>query len=349
MKKVSVVIPVYHVGQYLKNCIESVLKQTYANMECILVDDGGDDECPQICDEYAKMDSRIICVHKQNEGQSMARKAGLAKTSGDYIMFVDGDDWLEQNAVQLCVEAAESNQADIVMFGYNRSYPTHSFETSLFEEARIFTGDEVKTLHRRMVGMVGSELSKVENQDRLVTMWGKLYSKKCALSGIWMSERKTGSLEDAVYNLGAFEKCSRCVYINEFLYHYRKDNTETTTGRYREQLVSQWEVLYDFLEKYIKEHNCTSEYETALQNRIALGLLGLGLNELTSSKGFFGKAQALRVILNKPRWKQAYRQLQFKYFPIKWKVFYGLCKLKWTELLIVMLFIIAKLKSVLAK
>lgn len=345
MKKVSIIVPVYHVSQYLRKSVESVLNQSYTDIELILVDDGGDDECPNICEEYCLRDVRVKCIHKQNEGQSMARKAGLSIATGDYIMYLDADDWLDENTVERCVAVALEKEAEIVCFGYKRVYSQNVFETPLFEEDREFSGSEIQKLHRRMIGLVGSELANVEAADRLVTMWGKLYDRKSALDGLWISERIIGSLEDAVYNLGAFEKCEKCIYIHQFFYNYRKTDGNTTTGQYREKLVTQWETLYDIFEEYILKKRLGQEYIIALNNRIALGMLGIGLNELSSPDNFLKKAKKLKNILGRTRWNEAYQQLEFKYFPIHWKAFYYSCKTKLTGIMLVMLVMIRFLKS----
>lgn len=345
MKKVSIIVPVYHVEPYLRQSIESVLNQSYQNIEVLLVDDGGDDACPDICEEYCRIDKRVKCIHKVNEGQSMARKAGLLAATGDYIMYLDADDWLDKEAVQNSLLAAEKHKADIVCFAYKRIYKSNVFETPLFENYCVFSEDNVKMIHRRMVGLVGKELAHVEAVDRLVTMWGKLYTKKTAMSGIFVSEREVGSSEDAIYNLGAFEACTKCVYIHEFLYNYRKTDGNSTTGKYRKNLPEQWKKLYRYFEQYIQNHQCGKIYEEALNNRIALGLLGLGLNELGNSGRFFEKSKNLNVILKQQPWKDAYQKLDFQYFPLKWKVFYGLCKYNQTELLVVMLWLVLYLKS----
>lgn len=344
---VSVIVPVYHVEAYLTQCIESILVQSYSNIELILVDDGSTDKCPEICDAFLQKDNRVICVHKRNEGQSFARKSGLERASGKYILFVDADDWIEPDTVKCCVETAENTSADVVCFGYKRCYKQRVFKTELFSEKRTFEKGEIRLLRRRMVGLFKDELSAVEAADRLVPMWGKLYKKEVALAGKWISEREVGSSEDAIFNLTALENCNKCIYINRFFYCYRKTNDNATTRKYRGQLVAQWEKLFSYFERYITDNQLGEDFTAALQNRIALSMLGIGLNELESSKNFFQKASWLREVLKKKQWTEAYERLEFKYFPVKWKVFFGLCKFRQTELLLVMLMIIRKLKSIL--
>ena len=105
--KVSVVVPVYNVEKYLDRCINSIINQTYHNLEIILVDDGSPDNCPQMCDEWAQKDERIRVVHKKNAGLGIARNTGIDHATGDYICFFDSDDYVEQNIIIECVESIQ--------------------------------------------------------------------------------------------------------------------------------------------------------------------------------------------------------------------------------------------------
>ena len=113
---ISIIVPVFKVEHYLRKCIDSLLAQTMREIEIILVDDGSPDRCPEICDEYARKDQSIKVIHQQNRGISAARNAGLAAASGEYIMFVDSDDWVEPDFCRIPYETAESKGADMVIF-----------------------------------------------------------------------------------------------------------------------------------------------------------------------------------------------------------------------------------------
>ena len=113
---VSIIIPVYKVEKYLHRCVNSVLSQTYKNIEVILVDDGSPDGSPAICDEYAQTDDRVRVVHKQNGGLSSARNAGMAVASGEYIGFVDSDDWIEVDTIDYCLDLIQKHNANAVQF-----------------------------------------------------------------------------------------------------------------------------------------------------------------------------------------------------------------------------------------
>lgn len=119
MPNLSVIVPVYKVEKYLSRCIESILNQSYSDLELILIDDGSPDNCGEICDEYAKQDDRIVVIHKKNEGVSVARNAGLDIAKGNYIGFVDSDDFIDRKMYGTMIEELESNQCDLAICGYD--------------------------------------------------------------------------------------------------------------------------------------------------------------------------------------------------------------------------------------
>ena len=122
---ISVIVPVYCVEQYLEKCVSSIVNQTYKNLEIILVDDGSPDNCPQLCDDWQKKDKRIRVIHKENGGLSDARNAGLRASSGELVMFVDSDDWIDAETIEYCVNNIDG--AEVVCFGYKRIYNSRVF------------------------------------------------------------------------------------------------------------------------------------------------------------------------------------------------------------------------------
>ena len=119
---ITVVVPVYKVEEYIYKCVDSIINQTYKNLEIILVDDGSPDNCPKICDDYSKKDKRIKVIHKKNGGVSSARNEGLKITKGNYIVFVDSDDWIESNFIKEMLTNLINSKVDYIVCGYNRVY-----------------------------------------------------------------------------------------------------------------------------------------------------------------------------------------------------------------------------------
>lgn len=145
--KISIIVPIYNVENYLRRCIESIVTQSYRNIEIILVNDGSTDKCAGICDEFLKKDDRIIVVHKKNGGLVSARKVGTAVATGNYILNVDGDDWIEKERVkELVEEGILTSFPDMVyMSGYSKDYEENSINVDYEIPIKVFYGDEIQT------------------------------------------------------------------------------------------------------------------------------------------------------------------------------------------------------------
>lgn len=128
MPLISVIVPVYNVEKYLPRCIESILGQTYTDLELILVDDGSPDGCPQICDAYAAQDNRVMVIHQPNGGVSSARNRGLDTVTGEYISFVDSDDWIDSRMYEIMLSEMQSTGSDMAICGFNYAYENGEIE-----------------------------------------------------------------------------------------------------------------------------------------------------------------------------------------------------------------------------
>ena len=291
---VSVIIPVYNVERYLAQCLDSVSRQIYQNLEIICVNDGSRDGSPDILRRYADEDARIQVIDKANGGVSQARNDALDCARGEYIMFVDSDDWVEPDACENAVNAMREYDADIVMWSYVSETENRSSRKVIFPETTVFEKEEVRAkLHRRFVGAMGEELSHPELVDSLCPVWGKLYRRSLIQkSGArFVDLAEIGSYEDGLFNLEVFGKADRVVYLAAYLYHYRRDGSSSVTSGYNPRLYDQWQTLYDRMEAIIRSNQLGSEYEAALNNRIALGILGLGLNITVSTQSMGKKAE----------------------------------------------------------
>ncbi len=344
---ISIIIPVYNIENYISKCLDSVLAQTYENIEVICVNDQSPDGSRAILGDYAQKDSRIKIIDKQNEGVSLARNAALEVASGEYIMFVDGDDWIDVDACQVSLETAMNTNTDAVLFGYVREFENASLEKHIFSEAEIiFDKDDCKNiLCRRMAGPLGEELGTPENADALSTIWGKLYRADLIKNNniIFKDIRKIGTFEDGLFNLDCFFYAESAVFINKPFYHYRKTNVSSITTAYKEKFLSQWLNLFSMIEGFITDKNCGDNFKSALQNRVALSVLGQGFNILKINKNVFFKIKELKKILRLPCYRTAYKNLQLKYFPLHWKLFYGAAKLRCASLVYILLIAITKL------
>ena len=208
---VSIIIPIYNVEKYLHECVESIKNQTHKDIEIILVDDGSPDNCPAMCDEYAKNDKRIKVIHKENGGLSDARNAGLSAATGEYIAFIDSDDWVDEDYVEKLINGAISTGADIVVCNYRMIYEDRQEELP----ARHKSGSRVLTSERALEELV------LGLGTYNVLAWNKLYSKKLFTeTGIIFPKGKINEDNYTTYKL--YEASSSIAYIPDVLYNYRQ-------------------------------------------------------------------------------------------------------------------------------
>ena len=342
--KISIIIPIYNVEKYLAECIDSVINQTYKNLEIILVDDGSPDNSGRICDEYAENYKEIKVIHKENGGLSSARKAGIEIANGDYVMFLDGDDWLDTCAVEKCVGVVYKNRKiDCVLFSYVKEFPNSSVPMQIFDNSIFFDKLEVEDkIYRRLFGLLNDELKHPERMENLVSCGMKLYKRELLLKAKFFDTELVGSCEDGLFNMYALYDCENMYYIDEPFYHYRKNNT-SITNKYRPNFIQQWNTLFSIMENIIVEKNLPDKYQTALNNRISLSVTAIGLNEYRN--GFFNCIKKLNSYLKTEKYKKAIKKFDISSVPILWKILMICSKYKLSILVAIGLAIIDKMRK----
>ncbi|MDE5770085.1 MAG: glycosyltransferase family 2 protein [Ruminococcus sp.] len=205
-EKISVIIPAYNVEKYISKCIDSVLQQSYYNIEIIIVDDGSHDNTPAIIDRYADKDNRIKTIHQINQGLPAARNAGLKAASGDFIMFLDSDDWIESNCCKIALKQLLLHKADMILFDYYREFSSRTEPCYSYKENKMIYNKNNK-----------NDFS-IYNM-KTITAWGKLYTRKC-LDGIMFNENMR-TAEDVDFNYRVYNNINSAVYIRKTLLHYR--------------------------------------------------------------------------------------------------------------------------------
>ena len=339
---ISVIIPVYNVSQYLCCCLDSVVNQTYRNMEIILVNDGSTDSSGSICDEYAHKDARVTVIHKENRGVAHTRNVGIEAAHGEYIMFVDSDDWVDSNICEVLLNAICDFGTRSAMCSYVREYPDRSLPKEIVPSDKVFSGSEVQ---RRLCGPVGEELRYPENLECFNTLCGRLYPADALRGQRMVDLKEIGSSEDLLYNLEVFSSIESMAYINRPLYHYRKSVSLSITASYRAELDRQWDKLYAQIAGIIEENKLGGYYRSALRNRIALNTLGISLNCVQDSAGLLEKYRRIRKILANPLRKDALKHLTLKYMPLHWKLYYFSAKHNLGFMLCTLSAVIMKLKG----
>ena len=231
---ISVIIPVYKVEEYINRCIDSVINQTYKNLEIILVDDGSPDGCPKICDEYAKKDSRIRVIHKQNGGLSDARNVGIDNANGKYITFIDSDDFVEKNYISILYESLKKYNVKMSIADNLIIYEDKIINNSIYEE-NVFSEHDV--LEKMLWGI----------RDLDNGAWTKLYDRS-----LFDNIRyPVGRLyEDTATTYKLFDLCDKIVINSIPIYNYMKRRDSITQCKFNEkklQLIDSTKEMTDYI------------------------------------------------------------------------------------------------------
>lgn len=207
MDLISVIVPVYKVEEYLDRCVQSIADQTYRNLEIILVDDGSPDNCPAMCDAWAQKDGRIRVIHKENGGGAQARNVGLDLASGEYIAFVDSDDYILPEMYTLLMDVTSQTDCDIAECGYHAvERDTLPTDTTASGSVRIFTAEEA--LRENIRDSICRQL-----------VWNKLYHRSVLRDVRFVEGR---FIDDEFFTYRALGNASKVAVISEKLYCYRQ-------------------------------------------------------------------------------------------------------------------------------
>lgn len=235
---ISIIVPIYKVEKYLCKCVDSLINQTYKNLEIILVDDGSPDNCPHICDEYSKKDSRIKVVHKENGGLSDARNAGMKVATGDYVSFIDSDDYISLDFYQTLLDVMLKEDSEIVECDLIRFYEDKPVEN-------IGSSQEIKTFDTEQ----GLSMLIAENEFHQ-HVWNKLYKSEIALK-IPFAKGKLN--EDEFWTYQVFGQAKRVSKIKKPMYYYLQRSSSIMGGGYNLRRLDALEGKYN-RQKYIEKN-----------------------------------------------------------------------------------------------
>lgn len=226
--KISIIVPVYKVEQYLPKCIDSILAQTYHDWELLLIDDGSPDNSGHICEEYAQKDERIRVFHKENGGVSSARNLGLDNADGDYVMFVDSDDWLSNDCLQVCVYEVEKNKLDALQFGFI-SVNEHNEKQIVKNPSLILDGEQY-----------------IKYNNFNVCVGGGLYKRDIIEENKLRFPIELKLAEDQIFILSFIKETVRIKYLNCAMYYYLQRSDSAVHTPKSEDMLKSCEYLIEF-------------------------------------------------------------------------------------------------------
>lgn len=248
MPEISVIVPVYKVEKYLDRCIESIVNQTYPDLELILVDDGSPDNCPAMCDAWAERDERIRVIHKKNGGASSARNAGLKNAKGNWIAFADSDDWLDKNALKTLYDLAKKYNVPMAIGGMRVVQEDTNVPVVKKRDAKVLSHADLMSRFFRLNGEPDTH-----------SVCGVIIQRDI-LDGYTFIEGKMNEDVEACYYLA--RKCEAAVYTEAPLYNYFKNVEGVTNSGFSKKkldLLDVWEVVHKQVEEYTPEYRYACE------------------------------------------------------------------------------------------
>ena len=324
MAKVSIIVPIYNVEKYLHRCVDSIINQSYKDLEIILVDDESPDKCPEMCDEYAKQDSRVKVIHKKNGGLGHARNSGLEIATGEYVAFIDSDDYVEPDMVEkLYADCVENNLdaifADFYVDGNECFKKSPTFDKfydspSLMEEIRL--------------DMVGAEPNNPSCSKIQYSVWRGLYSLSIIKKNniLFPSEREFIS-EDIVFNLNFLFYSYKVKTVSGKFYHYCFNNVSLTHS-YRKDRWEKQIFLLTYINSRVKEFSNPKDFRLRI-GRTALAYSKIAINqEVKRNLSDAKKLREVKKIMTTPAFLTSLENYPISRLPFKWKIYAYLVKYK---------------------
>ena len=293
MPKVSIVVPVYNSEKELPRCIDSILLQTYYDFELILINDGSNDGSLNVLQKYEQKDKRIIVINNENKGVSETRNIGIRKASGEYIAFVDSDDYIDKEMLEYMVKIIEKKNSDLVIWG-------------LYID--IFTSKEVKTSYQTFKSNIALNKSDIALSvlDRLNGTYinspvNKLYKKSILINNNIYMDKNIDLGEDLLFNIEYLKYCSSVVFESRCFYHYCMKSEDSLTAKYRKNKLELMKSMYDRIREYILESEITDEYLYKLDNLFIKFIYSVFLDLHSSSckYNFKEKVQFIKISIKK--------------------------------------------------
>ena len=332
--KISIIVPIYNVEKYLPQCVDSLLNQTLRDIEIILVDDESPDNCPAICDEYAKQDRRVKVIHKKNGGQGLARNSGLEIATGEYIAFVDADDYVETMMYHELYSLINETTADVIYCSFQRVNDNGDIWMDAFirKEKRLQTKEDIRSL---ILDMIANPPQARNDLDIQCAVWGALYRhdfiRKYELR--FMCAKKFYGGEDLLFNMDYLLHSAFVIITPDAYYNYRsRAESDTRTeipDRIEKNLIF---YQYPVLER-LKKNNFGIDGYSRITRRFIGNSRSTIRKYVQSSLSESEKKQWLKKIVNLPVWREIASSYPYKQLPLKYVLHFYLLHKGYSRLL----------------
>ena len=324
--KISIIVPVYNVEKYLKECIESLINQTYKDLEILLIDDGSKDNSGKICDEYANKDKRIKVIHQENSGVSKTRNYGIELATGDYVMFVDSDDWLEENTCELLIKEIKTQNKDMIIFNFCKEFENKCIRNANYQN--ISDDFDIKKIQAKILaptmnvpGIAGKGYSLAVN---------KIILKDVIKNNRFLFEGKKSVYEDGLFYYLLLENKIKIGFLNEYLYHYRIIPSSLSHS-YNKDIFEINDIIVKNINNQRNNHKNDSYYDESFAIRKMLNIIyviSLNINTKINKKNILYKRKQIKQELEKAVYRDIYTTIRINNLDKKLKIYYLLFRYK---------------------
>lgn len=324
---VSIVLPVYNIKkEYLIKCVESLINQTYSNIEIILVDDGSTNGIYKTCLDFGKIDERIVVLHQENLGVSVARNKGIEVSKGKYLCFVDPDDWVEKNYIEKLYNLIKRNSSDISMCACNVYYEKRIVQNSFLKvdenvKEKNLCGDEKNKVLYQLIGKKICDYYPSEIAAGVP--WGKMFSMKFIKQNKLSFVPGMKRMQDNIFCLYAIEYAKKISYIDLYLYNYRKE-FGSASHKYSPDIYKYFEDYYSETFKFLNKFNKEEVLFEALQMKELTSFNSYMVHYIFNKNNnisYLKKRLIIKKLLSQQPYNEAIQNINYKLLTKQEKVF----------------------------
>lgn len=313
---VSVVVPVYNIpNDFLRQCLISLANQTLEDLEFIIVDDGSPlDGNASICDEFARKDNRFEVIHKKNEGVSIARNVGMSQSRGNWVAFVDPDDWVSAEMFELMFAKAKSSDADITVCDCFVESERDTLTNAFFKHSEDPFSWDSDTKETTLLQILGRNRYYNPPEIAIGVPWGKLYKRSFIESKGLLFEPQLRRMQDNIFNLYAFGAADSVAYVSKPMYHYRKFD-QSTSNRFSPRVIEDFEKVFAYTRMFLDSYPHDNVLEQGYYSRIVQSFhsfFRFYFFNPANTQSRQQKRREIRAILSKQPFNEALHKLKIR-------------------------------------